>query len=49
MHGRHELNLQPHINNFVSCQSSYEAGTDKSSMYRKSCEWLLNKEKVNPV
>ena len=38
-------NLQP-----VLCRSSYEAGTDKPSMYeKKTCEWLPNGKNINPI
>ena len=49
MHYRRGLNLQSHSSSFKSCQSSCEAGTDKSSMYGQNCEWLLNRKNVRPV
>ena len=49
MHYRRGLNLQSHSSSFKSCQSSCEASTDKSSMYEKNCEWLLNRKNVRPV
>ena len=35
LHGRHGFNLQPHSSSSVSCRISYEAGTDKCSMFGK--------------